>query len=271
MISDSQGWRGVADPVRRVGRVVEYHATIGSTNDRARAALASGTGDGLAVVADLQTAGRGRQGRTWVSPAGCNLAVSVAVRPHLRSERAGLLGLAAAVAARDACGAMLPRDTLAIRWPNDVVSAEGLKVAGLLLETSLDGTAIADAVIGIGINVNWRRAEMPAELAARAVSLADLADQQLDRVALLDLLLRHLDAELAALEAGDSPVPRFRDASALDGRWVTVDVGSSRLDGRVQGIADDGALQLELDGRLEALSIGEVVSVRDMPPSEVVA
>ena len=83
------------------------------------------------------------------------------------------------------------------------------------------------------------------------------------------MLLRRLDAELTALEAGDSPVPRFRDASALDGQWVTVEVGSSRLQGRVHGVADDGALQLEVGGRVEALSIGEVVSVRDAPPTQV--
>ncbi len=101
-------WSAAADPSRRIGRTVEFHAEIGSTNDRAREALAAGGGDGLAVVADLQTAGRGRRGRTWSSPAGVNLMVSVGVRPRIEGSDAGLLGIAAALAVRDACAAQVP-------------------------------------------------------------------------------------------------------------------------------------------------------------------
>lgn len=270
MVPKSSPWQAAADPSRRIGRAVEFHASIDSTNDRARAALADPEGDGLAVVADLQTAGRGRQGRSWLSPAGRNLAVSVAFRPRLSADRAGLLGLAAAVAARDACQSAVPEARLAIRWPNDVVSADGGKVAGLLVETAVAGERVSEAVVGIGINVNWRRSEMPPELADRAVGLADLAGRDLDRVALLRELLRRMDEEVGALESGRSPVDAFRAASALDGRWVTVDLGGRRAIGRVIGIADDGAMLLEREGAVEALNVGEVISVRDAP-AEVVA
>ena len=262
-MTDALEWSRAADPARRIGHAVEHHPSIGSTNDRARELLAGPTGEGIAVVADHQTSGRGRRGRTWVSPPGRNLMVSVAVRPRLDRGRAGLLGIAAAVAVRDACDGAAGDRRIGLRWPNDVVSADGLKLAGLLLETTLVGERLVDAVIGVGVNVNWRRAEMPPEIAERASSLADLAGTDLDRVALLADLLARLDREIAALEEGISPVDRFREASVLDGREVSVEVGPERLDGTVSGIAGDGALLLDTaTGRL-ALSVGEVVAVRD--------
>lgn len=267
----SSAWSGAADPARRVGRIVEFHTEIGSTNDRARAALRDPGGEGLAVVADLQTAGRGRRGRSWVSPAGVNLTVSVGVRPLLDPSLAGLLGIAAALAVRDACATMALDPTLAIRWPNDVVTEHGDKVAGLLVETAVEDGRLVEAVIGIGINVNWRRSAMPKEIAARATSLVELAGHELDRTALLAVLLDALDAELAALERGTSPVGRFRSVSALDGRPVVVELGEHRLEGLAAGIGDDGALLLDTDDGRVALTIGEVIAVRDANPAEVPA
>ena len=261
-MTDVAAWSRAADPFRRVGRAVEFHPTIASTNDRARAALADGV-DGLAVVADLQTSGRGRRGRSWQSPASLNLAVSVGLRVDLAPARAGLLGIAAALATRDACEAMLPGRRLAIRWPNDVVSPDGHKLAGLLVETSLTDVTVSEVVIGIGINVNWRRDTMPPEICELAVSLADLSGREVDRVDLLERLLTRLDLEVAAIETGESPVERFRSASWLEGRLVTVDLGGSRVEGLAHGIADDGGLLLESAGRTVRLSIGEVVSVRE--------
>jgi len=269
-MTDVERWSVAADASRRLGRAVEYHASLPSSNDRARAALADGrAGEGLAVVADEQTAGRGRQGRTWLTPASLNLAVSVAFRPRLAIERSGLLGIATAIAVRDACAASAPEADLLIRWPNDVLSAEGLKIAGVLVETSIVQGGMADAVIGMGINVNWRAAQMPADLQGRATSLADLAGRDLDRVELLGRLLARLDAEVVALERGASPVDRFRDVSFLTGKRVTVDLGESRVEGDVLGIDDDGSLRLSANGEPRSLTAGEVVSVRDAEPAEV--
>ncbi len=270
-MTDPAAWSRAADPARRLGRRVEFHAEIGSTNDRARAALREPEGNGLAVVADLQTAGRGRRGRAWVSPAGVNLAVSVGLRPRLEPPQAGLLGIAAALAVREACATASPEAALFIRWPNDVVTADGDKVAGLLVETAVEDGRLVEAVLGIGINVNWRRAEMPAEIRARATSLAALAGRELDRVALVGELLEALDAELTALEGGASPVGRFRAVSALDGRLVGVELGEQVLEGTAAGIADDGALLLDTPVGRVSLTIGEVVSVRDAEPVEVSA
>ncbi len=175
------------------------------------------------------------------------------------------MGLAAALAVRDACAAVVPRAALGVRWPNVVVTRDGLKVAGLLLETTLADDRLADAIIGTGINVNWPRAEMPDEIADRATSLAELAGEPVDRVVLLGALLGRLDAEIAALETGASPVERLREASVLDGRAVLVEVGEEAVEGVVAGIGEDGALLLDTSAGRLALSVGEVVVVRDVP------
>ncbi|MGZ6298931.1 MAG: biotin--[acetyl-CoA-carboxylase] ligase, partial [Candidatus Limnocylindria bacterium] len=195
---DPADWSHAANPRRMIGRAVEFHPEIDSTNDRARAALADG-GEGLAVVADLQTAGRGRRGRAWISPAGANLLFSVAWRPDLAPRLAGLLGVAAALAVRDACATFLPNAGLTIRWPNDVVDPGGRKVAGLLVETALEGSELSEAVVGIGINVNWAPSDMPAEIREGATSLQALGNQPIDRVRLLGRVLDALDAEAQGL------------------------------------------------------------------------
>jgi len=263
-MTEAADWSRAADPARGIGRAIEFHAEIGSTNDRARAALHEPGGEGLAVVADLQTAGRGRRGRTWVSPAGANLLFSVALRPAIAPRLAALLGVAAALAVRDACASLAPDAGLAIRWPNDVVGREGRKVAGLLVETALEGGELVEAVVGIGVNVNWLPGEMPAQIASGATSLQALVGTPVDRVDLLGRILDALDAEVDGLARGHAPLERLRANSWLDGRLVEVDTGAEMIAGRAAGIADDGSLLLDADiGRL-ALSVGEVARVQEM-------
>jgi BirA family biotin operon repressor/biotin-[acetyl-CoA-carboxylase] ligase len=241
-----------------VGHTVEHHPEIGSTSDRARAALAAGDGDGLAVVADRQSAGRGRVGRSWLSPAGTNLLVSVGLRLELPTERAWWLAAAAALAVREAAA---PMAELWIRWPNDLVTADGLKVAGLLTETQVEGERVTEGVLGIGINVNWRRAAMPPDIAPGATSLADLAGAPADRVALLAALLRALDGEIRQVEAGDSPQARFQAASWLTGRAIEVETPAGRLTGVAGEIAENGGLILDGQSLQTTVSVGEVIRV----------
>lgn len=268
-MTDADDWSRAADPARRIGHAVEFHAEIASTNDRARAALSQPGGEGTAVVADLQTAGRGRRGRTWISPAGANLLFSVAWRPSVVPRLAGLLGGSAALAARDACASFVPDAGLSIRWPNDVVDRDGRKVAGLLVETALEGGELVEAVVGIGINVNWRPAEMPPEIGASATSLQALLGVLVDRVLLLGRVLDALDAEVRALERGDAPLSRLRASSWLDGRQVEVDTGSATITGRAFGIADDGSLLVDAEVGRVALSVGEVARVHAAIPATV--
>ncbi len=264
-------WETAADPNRRIGWSVEPHDAIGSTNDRARALLATPDGCGVAAVAELQTAGRGRQGRTWTSPSGVNLMVSIGLRPALAAADAWMLSAATALALREACARALPAgsDRPGLKWPNDVVDAGGRKLAGILVETAIAGDRLAQAVIGVGVNANWPRAAMPPELAERAISLCDLAGGAVDRVALLDAYLDELDRRVAALEAGESPLDAYRAASWLDGREVRVGVGSREIDGRVAGIGGGGQLLLETaEGRMR-LEQGEVLRVSPGAPAGV--
>lgn len=265
-MSAASPWAAAADPTRRVGHAVEFHPVIGSTNDRARELVRAPGGEGVAVVAELQTTGRGRQGRTWLSPPGTNLMVSVGLRSHLGVTDAWRLS---AVAALAACAAAEPVARLSIKWPNDLYSTDGLKVGGILIETAIVGERVAEAVVGLGMNVHWSRAEMPAELAAGATSLRDLAATEVDRVALLARYLGALDRYVAEIDVGASPAPALRARSWLDGRWVRVDGAASSVEGRVSGIGENGELILETARGRESVAFGEVVQVR--PAREIAA
>ena len=241
------------------------HGSVDSTSERAFAALLDGSArDGDVHVADEQTAGRGRRGRSWQSPPGRNLTVSVALRPRLAAGIAWQLAVAAGLAARTACG---PHAAVDLKWPNDLVSVDGAKVGGLLVETTIDGERVTSAVVGIGINVNWRRAEMPPEIADGATSLADLAGRPIERVTLLATLLDELDAELVALEAGRSPLARYRDACSTLGSEVAVQTATGRLTGRAIEVDPHGALVVDTGSGLVALATGDVVRLRPGAPA----
>ena len=262
-MSTTLPWGRAAEPARRIGHVVEFHPAIGSTNDRARELLraAGGDGEGVAVVADLQTAGRGRQGRSWLSPPGANLLVSVGLRPALSGRDGWWLGAVAALAACAACEAHDPSARLFVKWPNDLYTADGMKVGGILVEAELEADRVVSAVIGLGLNANWRRHTMPPDLVPTATSLADVTGCEVDRVSLLAGYLGALDEEVARLERSLSPIDRLRQLSWLDGRWVEVDAAGSRIEGRASGIADDGALLVETSSGTRSIAFGEVVHV----------
>jgi BirA family biotin operon repressor/biotin-[acetyl-CoA-carboxylase] ligase len=253
-------WNAAARRGARIGHAIEVHAEIGSTNDRALAALGELDGEGRVILAERQLAGRGRRGRTWDSPAGRNLTVSVAIRPRIDASRAPQLGMAVALAVRSAAR---PDAELLIKWPNDLVTGDGRKVAGLLLETAVRDDRLAQAVIGIGISVNWPRSEMPPHIADTATSLAELTGHDVDRVVLLGRLIEALEAEIAAVEAEERVIDRYRQASWLDGRQVNVSLGAEELEGTALGVNDDGLLVLQTDAGRRVLSSGEVVRVRD--------
>jgi BirA family biotin operon repressor/biotin-[acetyl-CoA-carboxylase] ligase len=245
-----------------VGHTVEFHPEIGSTNDRARLALAEPHGDGLAVVADRQLAGRGRMGRTWLSPAGVNLLVSVGLRLDMRAEQAWWLAAAAALAVREAARSVIGADhALAIRWPNDLVTADGRKVAGLLVESQIAGDRVIGGVLGMGLNVNWHRDTMPSDIASGATSLADLAGAPIDRVQLLRAVLGALEGEIGLVESGTSPRERFQEASWLTGREIEVETPAGRLSGVAGPIADNGGLMLDGPTLQTTVNVGEVIRV----------
>jgi BirA family biotin operon repressor/biotin-[acetyl-CoA-carboxylase] ligase len=259
MIDLHVDWTDAARPGRRVGHAIEAHAVIGSTNDRARELLADPSSEGVVVVADAQSAGRGRRDRTWFSPAGRSLSMSAALRPRLAARDAWQLAFGTAVAVSEACD---PVASTRLKWPNDVVDVEGRKVGGILIETVIEGDRVAGAVIGIGLNLDWPRADMPAEIRDSATSLAELGSVPVDRVALLSRLLDGLSTEVAGIEDGRSPLARYRERCRTLGTTVSVATGDRTIEGLAVGLDDEGALLLDTSDGRRRVESGEVLAVR---------
>lgn len=248
---------------------VRWVAETGSTNADLAALAADGAPEGVVLVADHQTAGRGRLGRTWTAPAGSSLLLSVLFRPALPVGHAHALTTAVALAAREAC-TEVAGITPGLKWPNDLVvavpDADGAerKLAGVLAESSLAGAHLDAVVVGIGLNVNWPRA-LPDEIADLATSLNHLAGDAVDRAGLLAALLVGLDHRYTAL-LGPGGRAALRDeehaASATLGRRVRVLRAHDEVEGTAVGFTDDGALRLEVDTDVLVVPVGDVVHLR---------
>lgn len=227
---------------------VEHHASLPSTNALARQRAAEGAVD-LAVVADVQTGGRGRRDRAWASPAG-GAYVSLVLRPDWPPRRLPLVTLAAAVAVARAVrsAGVDPR----IKWPNDVlVRADGdeRKLAGVLTESSIDGTGIRWVVVGIGANV----ATDPAELPATAASLADLVGP----VDVTWFVRRVLEAFDELRADPETIVPAWRSAAVTLGRRVEVETSAGAVAGTAVDIDETGALVVETEAGRRRVVAGE--------------
>jgi len=266
-------WPRVAAALRGepLGHRLVYLDSTPSTNDAARDLAATGAADGTVVVADAQTAGRGRAGKSpWLTPPRTSLAVSVLLRPPPAFAPAALpqLGMAAGVAARAAV-----RETAAVdaglKWPNDVV-AGGRKLGGILVESALSGQQVTFAVAGVGLNVNLPAAALGdfPDAALAPTTLLDLTGRAVSREALLLALLRHLGRLVRALyrQQPAAVLGPYREAQTLVGRAVRVTGGGAPVDGVAESVADDGALVLRLPGGgRRRFAYGEV-TLRPTPP-----
>lgn len=241
---------------RQIGRVVEVHRRIGSTNDRARALARSGAVHGLVVLAHAQTAGRGQHGRRWESPPGLGIYASFLLRPRLLPRQAPMLTAIAGLALRDGVAMGCGVEAL-IKWPNDLLAPNGplfgRKIAGVLVEASADPNRIDHAVVGIGLNV--REGQGPAELAAYATSLEALSGRRdaIDCGKLLASIANELEARLHEVEIeGIAGIQRAWAVHAAGrGSEVSLELDGAVIRGELAGIAQDGALLLRTpDGLL---------------------
>ena len=278
-----------------VPRTIRCHGTVGSTMDLARELLVGLDDSQLPalVVADEQTAGRGRMGRPWVAPAGSALLASLALRPRWLPPAQGVaLVWMAAVALCEAVEEVTPLRP-ALKWPNDLlVAARGgadagpvpelphhqapqapavhdprapapgqawAKAAGILLEVSLGGDGIEAAVIGCGVNVS--AAPPPAATRYPATSLAEAAGAPVSRLALLRALLRRADAWHARLRAGERRAlfTAWRAPLVTIGQRGRVETAPGPLEGPGGDVDGDGALVVRnLAGRLQRIAAGDV-------------
>lgn len=249
-----------------VPRTISSHAAIGSTMDVARELLARLGAENLSalVVADEQTAGRGRLGRQWVAPPGTALLASLALRPTwLAPEQGVALVWMSAVALCEAIEVVTPLRP-ALKWPNDILVAPltggaWAKVAGILLEVSMGPVGIETAVIGSGVNVS----SAPPLEATRypAISLAAAVGAPVDRLALLRAYLRGADAWYARLRAGggEALFAAWRMRLATLGQRVRIEAPAGPIDGLAEGVDRRGALLVRDDaGLLHSVTAGDV-------------
>ena len=242
-------------------RLIRHFSSIGSTNEQALAMAAAGAPGGTVVVADQQTAGRGRRGREWYSPEG-GLYLSYVVRDLASIPRPGLLTLAAGVAAAHAITSVTGLDAQ-LKWPNDVITpAPPRKLAGILAEGSSLGSRLEFVVIGIGINVML--ASVPAPLRGIAASLEGELGRAVDRQALQDALIAELDAGIDRLRAGrqDEMLAEWSSRAPLAvGGAVSWRAGDEERQGITAGVDEEGALLVRTSQGVERLVAGEVIWV----------
>ena len=243
------------------GRTMYILPSTTSTNDIVKDLAQHGAPEGTAVVAEHQTQGRGRHGRSFVSPAGVGIYVSLLVRPQTDTHRLPQLTLAIAVATAEALAeySALP---VRLKWPNDV-EISGKKVAGILCEAVLHPIASPLVIIGIGINVNTALEQFPPELHQHVTSLALAAGHSWARLPLLALLLAHLERLYRAFQQGDIIPVRQRwlhYGGQMIGRQVRFAPEPSAGVGTVVDLDEDGALLVQdVDGSQHRLVAGEVL------------
>ncbi|MDQ3389231.1 MAG: biotin--[acetyl-CoA-carboxylase] ligase [Gemmatimonadota bacterium] len=220
---------------------VHLYERVGSTNDVARSLAAAGAAAGTVVLADEQTAGRGREGRSWSSPAGLGIWLSLILRPQALPAP-GLLPLRVGLAASRALDAYAAPGLVQVKWPNDLCLA-GRKLGGILCEASWKGDHLAFMVVGIGINVGHAPDDFPAEIRERATSLRIAAGWSPARDEVAGALVRGvstLAGESAAL-LGAAELEELGRRDPLRGRAVEV-VGAERATGVVMRVTPEGEL-----------------------------
>ena len=241
----------------RLGWPIRYEVRVTSTQDVAREAALAGAAEGLLVLAEEQTAGRGRAGRSWWAPRGSAVLSSLLLRPSLPKERLGYIGMIAGLAVMDALNAMGVHP-VHLKWPNDVL-LHGKKVAGILLESVWEGDHLNAVILGVGINVN---AHIPPTLpfASTATSLAD-EGHDVSREDLIIAYVLALERYYARVHAGWSPVSEWARHLHTLGKRVRVLEPESEWEGVAVGVTEEGALQVRRGETLVVLRSADV-SVR---------
>jgi len=243
-----------------VGREIHAHKLVVSTNDVIWELADRGAAEGTVVFADEQTRGRGRLGRTWWSPRGQGIWMSVLLRPPARGGSVPMTTVVGALAVADAILAET-RLPARIRWPNDVI-LDGKKVAGVLVEAR-ERPAGRELVLGIGINVLGGQSDMPSEFAGLATSLSEAAGREIERTAIARALLRELDRwyQIKLEGNADAVNERWRELSATLGSRIVLEEQGRRYEGDVIDVDVRLGLALRLSRGTIRNFRGEHVSV----------
>ena len=240
-----------------VGQKVIYYPSLTSTMDIARQEARQGAAEGTVIIADEQTAGRGRLQRVWLSPGG-NIALSVILHPPL-AYLPSLIMLASLSVVH---GIKLSTGLKAqIKWPNDIL-LDGRKVCGILIENDVQGSRVNHAIIGIGINVNFKVSDFP-EIRQIATSLSDELGSAVSRLSVLKSVLVEMERLYLTLATGENVYQEWRDSLVTLGKGVWVTTGGTVYEGTAEAVTRDGSLLVRGgDGNLNRIVVGDV-TLRD--------
>mgnify|MGYP001128904962 CR=1 FL=1 len=242
---------------RFVGQRIIYYPSLTSTMKVAKREAQRGAAEGTVIIADEQTAGRGRKKRLWLSPKG-NIALSIILYPSaVYLPTLIMLASLAVVYSIESVTGLKPQ----LKWPNDVL-INGKKVCGILVESEVRGSRVGYAVIGIGVNVNLRLSDFP-ELLPVATSLSDEMGREISLVEVIRHLLVELERLYLTLPSGGSIYQQWRERLVTLGRRVEVRWGKTIYAGIAESVARDGGLLLRSsDGSLTKIVAGDV-TLRD--------
>jgi BirA family transcriptional regulator, biotin operon repressor / biotin---[acetyl-CoA-carboxylase] ligase len=245
-----------------IGREIFFYETVGSTNTIA-AELSEKTSEGAVVLADSQERGRGRLGRTWISPAGVNIHISVILRPKIELRDATLITIMAAVA----CATALRKATgldVSIKWPNDL-TVSGRKLGGILTDLRTERGTIVAAIVGIGINVNSNTDAFPVEVNKIATSVKKETGKPFSREEITVAVLDEMNKWYTILQGGDNNMllSAWKRLTSTLGKKVVAIVGEETLNGVAEAVDDEGRLLLRLpSGEIKRISSGDLTVLR---------
>ena len=248
---------------RKMGCPLHYRETVDSTNRFAMGLAREGAPEGTVVLADRQTAGMGRLQRAWQSPPGCNLYLSVILRPAVAPPEASRITLLTGVAVAEAIASICPAGVVGIKWPNDVL-IRGRKVCGILTEMATAGGSRA-VIIGIGLNVNIKRENFDPGHRDTATSLWEETGREHSREDMAFLLCERLERWYETfLHAGFAPVrEEWLARSDMAGKRVRVLFRDEVQEGVVEGIDRDGALLIaDEQGAVRRITAGDATIMK---------
>ena len=260
MYSEEELRRGLTTQV--FGRTIFVYDSIDSTNTHAMDIAAKGAGEGTVVIADHQTAGRGRFGKIWQAESGVNLLFSLIIKPTISMDKVGLLPLFAAV------GIALTIEHITgilceCKWPNDILF-HGKKCCGILMESTVQNRKLDYAVIGIGLNINQKN--FADDLRNSATSLSNACDREFDRKELFCRILSSLELQYQHVSKGDfsTVIREWKARTAIFGKQIKLTSAHDIIRGVAVGLASDGGLVVETNSQQRVFYAGDVTLIKEV-------
>lgn len=245
-----------------IGKKIFTYQETKSTNDIASNYACSGEDEGVVIIAESQSQGRGRLGRVWHSPPLKGAYISIILKPDFESEFAPAVSILAALSLAEAVKEFTD-EKVQIKWPNDVL-INGKKTGGILTELSADNKKINHIIVGIGININQTTDDFPNELKEIATSLAIESKKEINRSELIKRFLTHFEIEYEYYKKDKklTQIDRIRSLSSLIGKEITLSFGKNQITGKAVDIDSNGALLVLDDEKTHVINSGEVTIVK---------